>query len=101
MARSRTALLFVVAIAAFGFAAPPAEAAQHCGMLVHASIKLHKNLHCSSGNGLVILAPDVTVNPGGHTISSSSGTDVGINTGLGNQGVVVRNRVRCPLLTSP
>jgi len=70
--KSRICLVITVVAAFLGVAATPSFAAVTCGSLITHSITLHKNLHCTSGDGLDVTASNVTVNLNGFTISTTS-----------------------------
>jgi parallel beta-helix repeat protein len=65
----------------------------HCGERVTESVRLDSDLRDCRGAGLVIGAPGITVDLGGHTIEGT-GRSTGIVNGYGgngHEGVVVRN----------
>ena len=65
-------------------AASPARsrlAITRCGQLVGADAVLRTDLHCD-GDGVVVVASDITVDLGSHTVSSADGTGTGIRFGL-------------------
>jgi parallel beta-helix repeat protein len=60
-----------------------------CGDSITTDVVLSADLHCPSGNGLVVEADDVTVDLGGHRLTGSiTGTGV---SGSGVDGMTVRN----------
>jgi hypothetical protein len=80
-------------------AAGPARAQTvGCGTVITANITLTTDLLDCPGHGLVIGAPGITVDLGGHTISGAiisggSPDQVGIDNSAGHDGVIIRNGV--------
>src|SRR3712207_3897356 len=79
MRRMLHALGLVVLVAGVALPAGAAHgqsAAVTCGMEVTTSVRLRADLHCA-GDALVVVADDVTIDLGGHTLSGD-GTGTGI-----------------------
>lgn len=87
-----TASVLVTVLGTVVVTAPGAEARRgaHCGMLIKRDLTLHRSLHHCRGDGLVVVADNVTVNLRGHTVGGRGrrGT-VGIRV-AGHDGVVIR-----------
>jgi hypothetical protein len=66
--------------------APPTV---RCGEVITANITLHADIECE-GDGLIVGADGVAIDLNGHTISSSTGSGVGIYNSL-HDGVTVRD----------
>ena len=81
-------------LAALALAAPAGAQALTCGDTVTKSIKLKADLDCSAGDtgGLVVGAPKITIDLGGHSITGSGGADQyeGIEND-GYDGVAITN----------
>ena len=71
-------------------AAAPASAQIACGDTVTTSITLTADLTCAGAQGIVVGADKVTVDLGGFTLTGG-GSGVGVDNGLGFDGVVVKN----------
>jgi parallel beta-helix repeat protein len=92
-------LIGLVLLASLALAPPPAVADQlHCGEVVTHSVTLHRDLLGCSSNGLIVGAPNITINLNRHTIAGTGGDccSVGIvNANLfgglpGSDGVVIK-----------
>src|SRR5262249_4175831 len=71
--------------------APPPRTV-HCGDSISASVTLTTDLTCP-GNGLIITAPDVTLDLGGHTIAGN-GSNRGVIIGVGLTSALTGDTVR-------
>lgn len=92
-------LLEVAMLAAVGFAAPAAARQKlparrvECGDVVTESLRVANNLLCS-GVGLVVGAPDITIDLGGHRIDGgNTASSIGIDNSTGRDDVVIQNGV--------
>ena len=80
------ALLVSVALGGTTGAAAPGVT---CGSTVTTDVTLTTDLHCPSGDG-IILASNVTLDLGGHSLVGA-GSGVGVQTSLLSQGNTIRN----------
>jgi len=87
----RHGTLLVAVTATVLTAAPAAQArTAHCGMRIKHDFTLHRNLRNCRGDGLVVVADNVTVNLRGHTIDGRRRrSSVGVRV-TGVDGVTVR-----------
>ena len=73
----------------------PAAIATHvsCGAIITANTKLDSDLISCPGHGVVIGAPNITLNLNGHTIDGggSTGFNIGIDNSSGYDGVTIKN----------
>ena len=84
--------IFALGIAALGALGAPASAGHvSCGQTITEDTTLDSDLNCT-GDGIVIGAPDITLDLGGHTIAGDGGLgDDGIDNRAGHDGVEVTN----------
>jgi hypothetical protein len=90
-ARSTLLVALVIAGAVVGSAAGASgsrSAAVTCGQVITANTTLTRNVRNCPGNGLVVAAPNVTLDLGGYTVSGSGG---GFGITVAADGVTVRN----------
>ena len=87
----RAVAVAVTLAAALAWSAGTTRASHvNCGDLITQSITLDSDLLDCPGNGLVIGAPNITVNLNGHTIDGTSGSS-GIDNFAGHDRVTIRN----------
>ena len=88
-------LVIAVTAAVLVAGVPAAEARAHCGMRIKHDFTLRRNLHNCPGDGLVVVADDVTVNLRGHLVDGRrKRNSFGVRV-AGADGVVVkRGRIR-------
>ena len=86
-------LLVAPAILAAGVVASPTTSAAHvpvtCGAVVPSDVRLRADLLDCPGSGLVIGAPDVTIDLAGHVIDGT-GSGTGIDNSAGHDDVRIR-----------
>jgi parallel beta-helix repeat protein len=98
--RIRGGLCVVLAVAGAAAWAPPAAAKKRklpvrnvqCGDTITESLRVANNLRDCGGNGLVVGAPDITIDLGGHRIDGGGSLgSAGIDNRAGHAGVTIRN----------
>ena len=89
------AALFAAVLAASAFVSVPggiasAATAVSCGEIITADIEVANDLSDCPGDGLVVAAPGIEIDLGGHTIDGQ-GAGWGVNNGAGHDDVIIRN----------
>ena len=94
----KLSICLTVTLAATALGPVPAHAAiprgtVECGVPITQSVRVKNNLICT-GDGIVIGAPNITVDLAGHRVSGDAGAgDLGIDNTAGHDGVTVTNGV--------
>src|SRR4029453_12421903 len=79
-------------LVSFALSGTPAVAAPAvtCGSTVTTDVTLTADLHCPSGDG-IILGSNVTLDLGGHSLVGAGSSGVGVQTSLLSEGNTIRN----------
>ena len=94
----RVAMLAAISVLALVAGAPEAQAVStpisSCGQTVTNNAALTQDLYCPGSDGVVIGAPNITIDLKGHTLRGNRGlSDYGIDNSAGFVGVTVKNGV--------
>jgi len=77
----------VVAALIVGWSPAPARASVNCGDTITTSVVLSADLNCGGGTGLLVVANNVTVDFGGHTLGCGTVVVTGANVTIKNGSV--------------